>query len=161
MLYLFCKSRMPSVSYRPHRKKTQKPKKRVEREPHYKKTNHNIQCFSFLCVNSIYFFGIRDLQNKYNIRTFLGKSVTVQLIHYLCGWFSYNVVRVPPVFLVFVFFCDVVYMRQRVTWGFICLPDIKSKCLYVHLYIASTCTDCSISKFWWVGSKCVSLSYPG
>jgi len=45
----------------------------MEREPHYKKTNHNIQCFSFLCVNLIYFVCIRDLQNKYNKRTFLGK----------------------------------------------------------------------------------------
>jgi hypothetical protein len=30
-------------------------------------------CFSFLRIHLIYFFCIRDLQNKYNLRTFLGK----------------------------------------------------------------------------------------
>ena len=107
-----------------------------------------------MCVCCIYFASHVCKTNILNVHT---KKKNIEY----CGWFSYNVVRVPPVFLVFVFFCDVVYMRQRVTWGFIRLPDIKSKCLYVHLYIASTCTDCSISKFIWVGSKCVNLSYPG
>jgi hypothetical protein len=66
------------------------------------------------------------------------KDVRMNICFEYCGWFSYNGFRVSPVFLVFVFFCDVVYMRQRVTWGFTRLPDIKSKYSYVHLYIAST-----------------------